>query len=70
MTTTRTASTKFREGDRVVLAHGSYQGTPGVFLRLKCDVNWADIAETNGEIRSHPVVWLAHAAGAAPGAGK
>ena len=70
MTTTRTASTKFREGDRVVLAHGSYQGTPGVFLRLKCDVNWADIAETNGEIRSHPVVWLAHAAVAAPGAGK
>jgi len=70
MTTAQTASTKFREGDRVVLAHGSYQGTPGVFLRLKCDVNWADIMETNGEIRCHPVVWLAHAESAAPGAGK
>jgi hypothetical protein len=67
MTTAPTASTQFREGDRVVLAHGSYQGTPGVFLRLKCDVNWADITETNGEIRCHPVVWLAHAESVAPG---
>ena len=70
MTTALTASTKFREGDQVVLAHGSYQGTPGVFLRLRCDVNWADITEGNGEVRTHPVVWLAHAANAAPGSGK
>ena len=49
MTSTRPAATKFREGDPVVLAHGSYQGTPGVFLRLRCDVNWADITERNGK---------------------
>ena len=70
MTTAQIASAKFREGDRVVLAHGSYQGTPGVFLRLRCDVNWADITERNGEVRTHPVVWLAHSASAAPGSGK
>ena len=50
----------FREGDEVVLAEGTYEGTPGVFLRLKEDVNWADITERNGRIRSHPVVWLAY----------
>jgi hypothetical protein len=52
----------FREGDEVVLAKGSYQGTLGVFLRLKEDTSWADIRERNGAIRSHPVMWLAHAA--------
>ena len=51
---------RFREGDEVVLAEGTYQGTPGVFLRLKEDTNWADVTERNGTIRSHPVVWLAH----------
>ena len=51
----------FREGDEVVLAQGTYPGTLGVFLRLKEDANWADIRERNGDIRSHPVVWLAHA---------
>jgi hypothetical protein len=50
----------FREGDEVVLAEGTYQGTPGVFLRLREDTNWADITERNGSIRSHPVVWLTH----------
>jgi hypothetical protein len=57
MTVTETA---FQAGDRVVLAHGTYQGTPGVFLRLKDDVNWADITEAGGHVRSHPVLWLAH----------
>ncbi|MGD0049714.1 MAG: hypothetical protein ABSE42_22195 [Bryobacteraceae bacterium] len=51
--------TVFREGDEVVLAKGSYQGTLGVFVGLKKDVNWADIKERNGSIRSHPVAWLA-----------
>jgi len=55
------AGTAFREGDEVVLARGSYQGTLGVFLRLKEDVKWADITERNGSVRSHPMVWLAHA---------
>jgi len=57
----------FREGDEVVLSQGSYQGTLGVFLRLREDVHWADITERNGAIRSHPVVWLAHSAAAIPG---
>lgn len=42
----------------MVLAKGSYQGTLGIFLRLKDDTNWADIRERNGVIRSHPVIWL------------
>ena len=52
----------FREGDEVVLAKGSYQGTLGVFLHVKEDTNWADIRERNGGIRSHPVTSLAHSA--------
>jgi hypothetical protein len=52
----------FHEGDQVVLAEGSYQGTPGVFLRLREDVKWADITERDGSVRSHPVAWLAHSA--------
>ena len=51
----------FHEGDEVVLAEGTYQGTLGVFLRLTKDPNWADITERNGAIRMHPMVWLAHA---------
>lgn len=50
------------------MAEGTYQGTPGVFLRLRPDIKWADITERDGAIRSHPVEWLAHAAAAAPGA--
>jgi hypothetical protein len=60
MITNAPVATAFREGDEVVLAEGTYQGTPGVFLRLKEDINWADITERNGSIRSHPVAWLAH----------
>jgi hypothetical protein len=62
MISTRLAGSTFREGDDVVLANGTYQGTAGVFLRLKEDVNWADITESNGAVRSHPVIWLAHSA--------
>jgi len=57
---------EFHEGDEVVLAAGSYQGTPGVFLRLRPDITWADITERDGAVRSHPMVWLAHSASAAP----
>jgi hypothetical protein len=60
---TRPAGSPFSEGDEVVLVKGSYEGTPGVFSRLKEDVNWADITERNGRIRSHPLIWLAHSAG-------
>jgi hypothetical protein len=56
----------FREGDEVVMTDGTYQGTLGVFLRLRKDVNWADITERNGSVRSHPVVWMGHAAEAIP----
>jgi hypothetical protein len=66
MTNNRPVGTAFNEGDEVVLAEGSYQGTLGVFIRLKGDVNWADITERNGSIRSHPVAWLAHSTAAIP----
>jgi hypothetical protein len=59
-------NTAFREGDEVVLERGTYQGTLGVFVRLKIDVKWADITQRNGALWSHPVEWLAHAASAAP----
>jgi hypothetical protein len=50
----------FHEGDEVVLVEGTYQGTLGVFVRLRADVGWADIAERNGDVRSHPLAWLGH----------
>ena len=65
MMSNRPARTVFREGDEVVLGEGTYQGTLGVFVRYKTDVNWADITERNGNIRSHPVAWLDHFTGAA-----
>ena len=64
MISARSIGPPFREGDEVVLADGTYQGTRGVFLRLGADANWADITERNGRVRSHPVAWLAHFAGA------
>jgi len=70
MTSTPPAAPTFREGDQIVLAHGPYQGTPCVFLRLRPDINWAEITDRNGEIRRHPVIWLAHAASAASGYAK
>jgi hypothetical protein len=50
----------FLEGDNVVLARGTYEGTPGVFRRLRADPRWADITERDGIVRSHPLEWLAH----------
>ena len=61
MFNTRAAgTTEFKEGDNVVLAEGTYQGTVGVFSRLREDVNWAEIIEPSGAMRCHPVVWLQH----------
>jgi hypothetical protein len=51
---------KFLRGDEVVLAHGTYQGTSGTFLRTREDANWADITQSDGEVRNHPVAWLAY----------
>jgi hypothetical protein len=51
---------EFHEGDEVVLAEGSYQGTPGIFLRLRPDPTWADLTERDGRVKSHPIAWLAH----------
>jgi hypothetical protein len=59
MISTGCADREFRQSDEVVLAEGTYQGTVGVFLHLRDDVNWADITESNDTIRSHPVAWLA-----------
>jgi hypothetical protein len=58
MMSNRPVGSAFREGDAVVLAEGTYQGTLGVFVRFRNDVHWADIAERDGTIRSHPVAWL------------
>lgn len=54
-------ATEFKEREEVGLAEGPPQGTAGVFIRLRPDVNWAEIRERNGEVRSPPVVWLQHA---------
>ena len=51
---------KFRLGDAVVVVEGTFQCTPGVFLNLKADTNWAEIKEYDGIVRSHPVIWLRH----------
>ena len=55
------ATTEFKAEDKVVLAEGAYQGTHGAFLRLRPDVNWAEIKERNAAVRCHPVLWLQHA---------
>lgn len=52
---------RFIEGDEIVLAKGTYTGTPGVFLRYRPDIKWADITERNGTVRSHPSEWIAYA---------
>lgn len=55
---------EFQRGDRVVLTEGLYQGTPGVFetpgvyVALREDVNWAKIKELNNTVRRHAVRWL------------
>lgn len=64
---TKTVDPVFREGEQVVLFEGTYQGTTGVFRRLREDANWADITERDGSIRSHPVAWLTHSTGTVPG---
>ena len=50
----------FHKGEKVILTKGTYQGTCGIFLAYKDDKNWADIEETDGAVRSHPLDWLAH----------
>ena len=60
MAYTEPVTPTFHEGDEVVLVEGTYQGTLGTFVRLRNDVAWADIAECNGAVRSHPVAWLGH----------
>ena len=67
MTSNGPAVPAFHAGDEVVLAHGTYQGTSGIFLKLREDTRWAEITELDGAVRSHPVLWLAHAASAVPG---
>jgi hypothetical protein len=49
---------KFRAGDQVVLIEGPHKYERGTFMRLKDDVEWAAIKETNGAIGSHPVAWM------------
>ena len=61
MTSIRPIPSGFQKGEAVVLARGTFQGTRGIFLQLRADPAWADIQESSGEIRSHPVEWLEHA---------
>ena len=56
----RPSQTAFTAGEEVVLVDGPYESTPGVFLGLGKDANWADIRERKGVIRRHPVAWLGH----------
>jgi len=49
-----------RPGDRVVLTGGPYWGTPGVFVGLSSNSNWADLEEADGTVRGHPVAWISH----------
>lgn len=67
MMTNQPGPAEFLEGDEVVLARGSYQGTLGIFVRFRKDAHWADIKERNGRMRSHPVEWLAHSASSTRG---
>jgi len=69
VSSSRLVHPEFHAGDEVVLAEGAYQGTAGVFLRLRKDVHWAEIAERDGGTRSHPVAWLALFANPQPGTG-
>jgi hypothetical protein len=65
MTMIRPIAPGFQKGEPVVLARGTYPGTQGIFLQLRQDPAWADVQETDGAIRSHPVAWLAHSETAA-----
>lgn len=50
----------FRKGDPVVLTGGPNWGTPAIFLGLRSDPKWADLQESNGAVRAHPVEWMSH----------
>jgi hypothetical protein len=67
MTNEKRVEKVFHEGDEVVLARGTYQGTLGIFERLRADVNWAEIAERDGAVRCHPVAWLELSTSSTPG---
>jgi hypothetical protein len=56
---TTVAYPQFRAGDPiVVLYEGLYNGIAGRFVSLRKDPNWADIEESGGMVRPHPVLWL------------
>lgn len=55
------AHSGFRTGDSVVVLYeGRYDGIHGCFVGLREDPSWADIAEPNGVVSRHPVLWLRH----------
>jgi hypothetical protein len=59
MNAVHTTDRHFRADEPVVVLYeGMYNGLSGRFLGLRTDPNWADIQEQNGQIRSHPVVWM------------
>lgn len=48
---------------RGVLTQGTFRGTLGVLLHFGEDIEWADVAERNGNTHSRPVAWIALAGG-------
>lgn len=58
-TPTTVARPQFRAGDSIVVLYdGRYNGMAGRFVGLRDDPNWADIEQSNGSVRPHPVQWL------------
>ncbi len=53
------ANPAFREGDEVVLALGSYQGTLSVFLRLRTPTGRTSASATATSEVTQPSGWLA-----------
>jgi hypothetical protein len=48
---TNVAETGFCEGEEIVLAQGTYQDTPDIFVGYSKDTNWTEIQEGGGNIR-------------------
>ncbi len=53
---------RFAAGDPVRLREGTYPGTTGTFIGFRPDPNWADVEESSGRLRAHPVAWLENVA--------